>query len=359
MKRIISICLMLCLFVTIGVMFVGCENNYSADDISVYYTQITQTNETTKQFFVANQLKVNFNSESGVVEEAFNDSTSPAYILNKVYEPMATASMKFLSAKINISNIKTLTTDMNQEARNNIYLGLQDLDVSLQEFAKIKDIYERSDGTLQFTKLLTAYNKVIESAFALNFEFADNYYLDKDGIGYKDFSASDLVATDTDIKDMMYYNNMVLAKIVFDFSVKTYEPSNPLTSIDNWYNQETYMTTYLHDYLTLAKKINSVSSKQLTNTLYQASPTEINTRLYQLQTTLNSFLENRDLFYNGTKNFNFSKYYNQTNQSIYLKNCSEKEQSYFNISKNFLEDRYVARINSLTAFYNNYIALCN
>ena len=96
------------------------------------------------------------------------------------------------------------------------------------------------------------------------------------------------------------------------------------------------MTTYLHDYLTLTKKINSVSSKQLANTLYQANPTEINTRLYQLQTTLNSFLENRDLFYNGTKNFNFSKYYNQTNQSIYLKNCSEKEQSYWLICNIFL-----------------------
>ena len=359
MKKIISICLMLCLFVTIGSVFVGCGKNYSADDISVYYNQITQTNEETKQFFVANQLKVDFKTNNESVKTSFDDQTSPAYILNIVYEPMATASMKFLSAKIDISNIKALTNDMTQEARNNIYVNLQNLDASLQEFAKIKGIYERSDGTLQFTKLLTAYNKVIDSSFALNFEFADNYYLNTKGIGYKDFSVEDLTITDTDIKDMMYYNNMILAKIVFDFSVKTYEPSNPLTSIDNWYNTETYMTTYLHNYLTLAKKINSVSGKQLASTLYQANPDEIETRLYQLQVTNESFLTNRDLFYNGTKNFNFSKYYNQTNQSIYLKNCSEKEQSYFNISKNFLDDRFVPRINTLTAFYNNYIALCN
>ena len=253
MKKIISICLMLCLFVTIGSVFVGCEKNYSADDISVYYNQITQTNEETKQFFVANQLKVDFKTNNESVKTSFDDPTSPAYILNIVYEPMATASMKFLSAKIDISNIKALTNDMTQEARNNIYVNLQNLDASLQEFAKIKGIYERSDGTLQFTKLLTAYNKVIDSSFALNFEFADNYYLNTKGIGYKDFSVEDLTITDTDIKDMMYYNNMILAKIVFDFSVKTYEPSNPLTSIDNWYNTETYMTTYLHNYLTLAK----------------------------------------------------------------------------------------------------------
>ena len=356
MKKIISICLMFCMLLGIGFVFTGCGDNYTIDDITTYYTNLKETDEVTKNFFAGHLIKVDF-SENAEVYEQYNNEDSHANILKRVYDPILTASSQFMAAKVNISSIKTLTGDMTQEAKNNIYKKLQILETEIKEFAKIKDIYERSGGALQFTKLLTSYNNLIEASFDLNFEFADNYYLN--GIGYKDFSAADVKIIDADCKDMMYYNNMVLAKIVFDFSVKSYEPSNPLTSINDWYNSDDYMTTYLAKYIEVARKIYTIESKKLASTLYEANPTEIKTRLYQMQTTLDSFVENREMFYNGTNNFSFSRYYKQTNKSVYIENCSEKEQSYFNISVNFLEDRFNVRLNTLNALYEHYLSLCN
>ena len=356
MKKIISICLMLCVCLTVGFVFVGCGENRTVDDLATYYTQIKETNEVTKQFFAGNKLRVDFSGNAAVYADYENED-SHANILKRVYEPILTASSNFMAAKVSISNLKTLAGDMTQEARNNLYKKLQDLDNALQEFAKIKEIYERSDGTLQFTKLLTAYNKVIDASFELNIEFADNYYLN--GIGYKDFSKVDAKIIDADCKDMMYYNNMLLAKIVFDFSVKTYEPNNPLTSINDWYNNSEQMTTYLADYITVAHKIEQAESKQLATTLYEANPNEIKQRLYQMQTTLPSFVENREMFYNGIENFSFSRYYKQTNKEIYLENCSEKEQSYFKISRNFLKDRFSERLALVEGLYDHYLTLCN
>ena len=355
MKKIISICLMLCICLTVGFVFVGCGENYSVDDIATYYTQIKDTDKVTKQFFAGNKLRIDFSGNTSVYDD-YNDVDSHANILKVVYEPILDASSSFMAAKISISNIKTLTGDMTQEQKNNIYHKLQNLDIALQEFAKVKEIYERSDGTLQFTKLLTAYNKVIDASFELNIEFANDYYLN--GIGYKDFSKEDVSVIDADCKDMVYYNNMLLAKIVFDFSVKTYEPSNPLTSIDDWYDSNEYMTEYLADYIEVANTVRQIESKQLSQTLYAANPNEIKQRLYQMQTTLESFIENRDMFYNGIENFSFSRYYKQTNKDIYLENCSEKEQSYFKITKNFLKDRFSERLDSLSELYDYYISLC-
>lgn len=356
MKKIISICLMLCVCLTFGFVFVGCGDNYTSDDISKYYTNLKETNEVTKQFFAGNKLRIDFTGNT-TIKDAIEDENSHANILKRVYEPVLAASSAFMSAKISISNIKTLTNDMTQEERNEIYLKLKNLETSLQEFSKIKEIYERSDGTLQFTKLLTAYNNVIEASFDLNFEFADNYYLN--GIGYKDFSEEDIKVIDADCKDMMYYNNMLLAKIVFDFSVKTYEPSNPLSSINDWYDSKEYMTNYLADYIEISNKIQQAEAKQLSTTLIDANPTEITQRLQLLQTTLSSFIENRDIFYKGTQNFSFAKYYKQTNKEVYIENCTDKEQSYYNVSKNFLDSRFNERLAALDGLYEHYLTLCN
>ena len=47
-----------------------------------------------------------------------------------------------------------------------------------------------------------------------------------------------------------------------------------------------------------------------------------------------------------------------TNKDIYLENCSEKEQSYFKISKNFLKDRFSERLDTLVELYDHYTELC-
>ena len=51
MRKIISICLMICLVFTLGVVFVGCGENYTAEQISTYYTEIKEKKSFIKGVF--------------------------------------------------------------------------------------------------------------------------------------------------------------------------------------------------------------------------------------------------------------------------------------------------------------------
>ena len=356
MKKIFSIFLCLCLILGVGVSFVGCGKNYTPEEISTYYTQIKEA-DATKQFFSGNELVVDFSTVSPEVASDIMDPNEPAYILSQVYAPLLEASTKMITYKLQTNTLQLLIADFTQEAKNEMYLNLQALDTSLQELATVKDIFEKTDGTLRFTKLLTAYNNVLEKSFAFSETFAENYYIN--GIGYRDYSNPEQKIADSDCKEMLYYNNMLLGKIIFNFSVKEYQPENPLQPISTWYDTDTYMTTYLADYIDVCNKIHARDNSELLTPNLNASPDELKTRLQQMQTNLVSFKENTTVFYDAMANFNFQKYFKQTNKATYLEGCSQFEQSYFNVCNNFLNQRFSSRLLELDSLLTTYVDLCN
>lgn len=328
------LCLILC-FCTFG--FVGCgDSDYSKADIDALYTTM-KTSDATKQFFDGNFLKVDFDDEKINL-----DATDKSYIFPQVYGYYLTSSSNLLSTVVDrVGKISYVVKNFSQDKLNSIYTKLSAVNGSLKNLAEQKFVYERSKGNLHYKNVISSYNSLINNLYSLNKTFANYYFVDS--MGKADFSKTNL--TDSNVRDMLNYQLLNISKVSFNYELLNFMYTNPLGEVATWYNSTVSLKNYIELSIATLNKLknaNDLASHIGTNS------TNILNLFASMQRQEKEFEQEYTNFYQSIKAFNVKEYFSSTNKSAYIENCSNKEQSYFNIINNFLNGRYLAFTDGLT-----------
>ena len=322
------LCLILC-FCTFG--FVGCgDANYTKADIDALYTTM-KTSEKTKQFFDGNYLKIEFDDEKLTL-----DATDKSYIFPQVYNYYLISSSNLLSTVVDrVGKISYVVKNFSQDKLNNIYTKMSAVNSSLKNIAEQKFVYETSEGNLHYKNVISSYNSLINNLYSLNKTFASYYFVDS--MGKADFSKTSL--TDSNVRDMLNYQLLNISKVSFNYELLNFMYSNPLGEIATWYES----TSSLKNYITLS--ISTLNKLKNTNDLAShigTNSTSVLNLFASMQKQEKEFEQEYNNFYKSVKAFNVKEYFSSPNKGAYIENCSDKEQSYFNIINNFLNGRYLA-----------------
>ena len=323
-------------------MFVGCKE-YSKEDISTLYSSM-QKSDITKPFFNGNSLQVNFDAQ----KINLSDTTDKSRIFEDVYKYYLKSSSELMFGVVDrVKSISTAVKDFNKSQTTDIYKKLKNVNECLINLADSKSIYETSNGNLHYKNVLGNYNSLIKSLYSLNEAFAEYYFVDK--IGKADFSKDEL--SDSNVRDMLRYQMLLLSKVSFNYELLNFESNNPMGSIQSWFNS----TYYLKDYVELCET--TLGTLGNANDLGQsASPyiQQVKNLFAKAQDQELEYKNEYKLFLTSLSKFNLKAYFTATNKSAYLESRTNTEKSCYQIMQNFLNGRYKAYVDALT-LVNDYI----
>ncbi len=317
-------------------LLTGCnEPVHSPDEIDTLYSSL-KTDKVTSQFFNGETIVVNFDA----TKVDINNTRDKSYIFNKVYRYyLASSSRLFSEVMKRVTNPSFVIRNFSEKEVTNIYNSLQDVKNKLYKFAESKTIYEQSEGNLYYKDTLNDYNNLISSLYNFNTTFANAYFF---GVGKVDFSQSNL--TDSNIRDMLSYQLMIVSKVSFNYELVSFKLSNPLGEIMTWYNS----TTQLNDFITLANMCLNKLDSNNDLTPNGANAVTITTLFTNIQNNAEKYNFECNKFDKALENFDVKAYFASSNKEVYLENCTALEKSSFNIMQYFLNGRYSAFTKCLT-----------
>ena len=333
--------LILC-FCSFGLFGCG-ASDYSKDDLDSFYTAITTTNKTTSQFFDGDYLKVDFDSEKINI----SNSQDKSYIFTLAYQHYLKSSSNLLSSVIDRAGgrISYVVRNFSQKQLNTIYDKFSSVKDALYSLAESKKVFEISDGNLHYKNVIASYNSLINRLYDLNNTFA-NYYFGYSSTG-ADFSTDEL--TDANVRDMLNYQLLKISKVSFEYELLNFMFSNPLGETSTWYDS----TTYLKNYVLLAKSTFTIlnNSEDLASHI-GSNKTKVLPIFENMQIQEKEFDHEYSNFNQSVNTFNVKAYFASTNKAAYISSCSTKEQSSYEIIRNFLTGRYSAYTTGLTEVLN-------
>lgn len=345
MKRfcLIIFVLMLCVVPVLS----GCDKDYKSTDVISMYNTIV-SDPVTKTYFKNNRFEVVYSEET--INNSINDSSSPLYILGKVYRPIVTAASEMFVSQFTSPTFTTYINDFSQTAINSLYNGLEELSSKIKDFDVVKKAFETANsnsasGTF-LSGLISEYNDLIDSLINLNSVFCAEYY-SKVTLPLREINTSSTLAS-LDVTNEIMQTKNYIAQVVFELYVKNYTLSNPPTSIYSFINDSycTYLKEAL-DCLNISYSSGSITSSKI-NTLKNY--------LIAMRNNYNSFISDKNATLSAIKAFNYKEFFSEPSKEQYIKDLSQTLQDNYNLTQNFLKTKFTARLNVLNNLINTFNA---
>ena len=336
MKKKFSMFLVCCLLLS-AIFFSACnEVNYSKDDVENLYQSIMTTYGGDN-----NMLDVSIDT-SLVIGENGDETLDKSYIFSLCYNPyiFSASGLVFgVAARQESPTLRYAIQYFNQEEINNVYLGLNDVKVALDEFSNAKTVFENSLGELYYQETVDSLNNLINKLYDLNDDFSRYYF----NYFYTDF-AEETVLYDGSLKDFMWYELCSISKVSFKYELLNFVPSNPYGEINTWFNSTTILRNFV---LSSAEIAEQLTKRNLVSGITQIEVANILSVLKNIQAEMESYEKEYDLFTESLSRVNLKDYFSATNKEAYIESLTNLEKSSFNIINNFIVGRYAGFIEGM------------
>ena len=325
---------------------VGCDKNYSENDIQSKFISL-KTSDITKEAFDGGYIKITFDNTKVNI-----NSYDKGYIFPSVYDYyIDSASMLLFGVVDRITDgggsISYIFKDFDQNDKNDIYNGLSSIEDSLVELLNSKEIYESSGGFLHYRQLLFKYNNFVENLYDLNEKFAEIYFLRS--VGEVDFSKEEL--SDSNIRDMLAYQLLKLSRASFEYEILSYSVPNPAGSISSWYDS----TEYVADYIDLCQNV--LEDLKNNNNMIPASSSykeKLKNVFANMQSLQSNFDSRFKIMQKALSEFEIKGYLNSVNKGVFVEGLSYEQQSKYFLIKDFFENIYTSYFEGLI-LVDNYV----
>jgi len=342
-KTFLVFLLLICLCFPLG-FCVGCDKNYSEDDIQSKFNSL-KTSNATKEVFNGNFIDINFDTTKVNI-----NSYDKGYIFYSVYDYYIDSSSYLFFGVIDRivedgGNVAYIFREFDQKSKNNIYNALSNVEDSIVDLINSKNIYELSNGDLHYRQLLTKYNVLVESLYKLNETFADIYF--SSSVSKLDFSKDEL--SNSNIRDMIAYELLKISKASFEYEILNYTVPNPAGSISSWYSK----TEYVADYINLCQNIfDDLKNKNNLVPSFESYKEKLKNVFINMQSLQNSFDSRFQMMHKALYGFDTETYLNSVNKNVYVEGLSYDQQSRFYLIKDFFQKIYASYFEGLNLAYN-------
>ncbi|NCB48128.1 MAG: hypothetical protein EOM55_00635 [Clostridia bacterium] len=331
----ISVIGVFCVIIISSFLFCACnEENYSKADVDTIYSAILDDYCDTKGY-----IDININASKVVHTEAVSDDKY--YIFPYILDNYVSFSSGLVFSVASRQNgILFSLGSFSQKELNDVYAKFSNVLTSLNSLDEIKNIYENSDGYLQYDELINAYFVLIDNLYSLSDSFSDYYF---DSLYSSNFSASNVAKGS--LSDLFWFELFSLSKVSYIYDLKNMNSIESEGEVVTWFNNTRVLKTFVNDSADIlsALKLNNDLSYG-TNLTHKTNLAGIISNMLDLKSAFERDFNN---FVIASSGFFLNEYLNATNRTSYLQNCSEFENSKFNLINEFILGRYEAFLSGI------------
>ncbi|MDR0850802.1 MAG: hypothetical protein LBN07_05020 [Christensenellaceae bacterium] len=326
MKKLFTV-LLVCCVCAVSFVFVGCGEDYSAEQIAEKYDQMKINSEISDMFDAGHYLKISYDSPA--INLSVGVTNNPLRIVFDIYEPTLKAASQFLMTKLDdlAAQSSTIFKEFDKDARNSIYKSLDELENELVKFNTVKQRFDRSNGQL-LEIYIREYNRLIEKILEVNNIFGTSYYnafMKKD---YTNTATGDLVGP---IADAILYGKGVCAEVFFNYYILNITIETPPQSIAKW--EAGFMN------------FSEFKDFAMSQNLGGAVTSTDKTILMALVDGHDEFLQKYEVFKKNLKDVNYKEYYYNTiilnrDRELYLNSLSLMQRSLIRSGDEFVNSAF-------------------
>jgi len=337
----ISIFSIFCVMMFSSLLFTACDQeNYSKADVDSVYSAILDD-------YCDNKGYIDIDIDASKVVQADAVSDDKYYIFPYILDNYVSfASGIVFSVSSRQNGILFSLSEFSQDELNVIYAKLSNVLTSLNSLYEVKNVYENSNGFLQYHELINSYYNLIENLYSLSGSFSQYYF---NSLYSSDFSVSNVAKGS--LSDVFWFELFSLSKVSYIYDLKNYVSVDGDGEVVTWFNNSRVLKTFVNDTseLLTALKLNNDLSYGTTS----INKTTLAGTISNMLDLKSTFERDYNTFVSASNGSFLGEYLKATNKTSFLENCSNFDKSKFNLINDFILGRYESFMSGIRLSKNN------
>ena len=324
-----------------SLLFTACDQeNYSKADVDSVYSAILDD-------YCDNKGYIDIDIDASKVVQADAVSDDKYYIFPYILDNYVSfASGIVFSVSSRQNGILFSLSEFSQDELNVIYAKLSNVLTSLNSLYEVKNVYENSNGFLQYHELINSYYNLIENLYSLSGSFSQYYF---NSLYSSDFSVSNVAKGS--LSDIFWFELFSLSEVSYIYDLKNYVSVDGDGEVVTWFNNSRVLKTFVNDTseLLTALKLNNDLSYGTTS----INKTTLAGTISNMLDLKSTFERDYNTFVSASNGSFLGEYLKATNKTSFLENSSNFDKSKFNLINGFILGRYESFMSGIRLSKNN------